>query len=118
MPKRYFFGFIKQETREGAIFVAEPEKLLIDALLRPQEMGNFDEIINIVKNAFLNAEKVVEYALATKNISLMKRVGFLMEKYKNIDLSEKLEIKDNNYISLNPFIKKSKTILSKWRLKI
>src|SRR3989338_3017102 len=92
LPKRYFFGFTKVETREGSVFVAEPEKLLIDAFLRPQEMGNFDEIINIVKNAPLDAEKVVEYLLATKNISTIKRVGFLMEKYKNIDLFPKLKI--------------------------
>ncbi|MEK6920755.1 MAG: type IV toxin-antitoxin system AbiEi family antitoxin [Nanoarchaeota archaeon] len=118
LPKRYFFGYTKLETKEGAIFIAEPEKLLIDALLRPREMGNFDEIINIVKNAPLDAEKLVEYLLATKNISVIKRVGFLMEKYKSIDLSPRLKIKDKNYVSLNPFTKKAKQIIPKWRLKV
>ncbi len=118
LPKRYFFGFTKVETREGYVFIAEPEKLLIDALLRPQEMGNFDEIINIVKNAPMDTEKIVEYLLITKNISVSKKVGFLMEKYKSMDLSQKLKINDKNYISLNPFTKNAKEIISKWRLKV
>jgi len=118
LPKRYFFGFTKQETREGFVFIAEPEKLVIDALLRPHELGNFDEIINIVKNAPLDIEKLTEYLFATKNISVMKRCGFLIEEYKQIDLSQKLKIKDKNYISLNPFTKNAKKTIPKWRLKI
>lgn len=118
LPKKYFFGFNKIETKDGALFVAEPEKLLIDALLRPQEMGNFDEIIKIVQNALLDVEKLTEYLLAAKNISLIKRAGYLMEKYKNVDLSSRLNIKDTNYVSLNPFIRKAKQVIPKWRIKV
>src|SRR3989344_1884692 len=116
LPKRYFFGYDKIQTTEGALFVAEPEKLLIDALLHPKEMGNFDEIIKIVQNASFDLEKLVSYLKSTKNNSLQKRAGFLLEEHKKIDLSSKLNIKDKNYISLNPFNKKSKKINSKWRI--
>ncbi len=116
LPKQYFFGFTKIQTTDGVLFVAEPEKLIIDAFLRHKEIGNFDEIIKIVQNSSFDTEKLVNYLLLTKNISIMKRVGFLVEKYKNKDLYPLLNIKDKNYISLNPFTKDNKEIISKWRI--
>jgi len=118
LPPRYFFGYDRIETTEGSLFVAEPEKLLIDALLHPREMGNFDEIVKLVQKASFVEEKLLKYLKATKNNSLQKRAGFLLEEYKKLDLSSKLKIKDKNYITLDKFNRKSKKINAKWRLKL
>ncbi len=118
LPKRFFFGYSRVETTQGSIFVVDPEKLIIDSLLRPQEMGNFDEIVKIAQYFSMDVEKLVKYLIETKNNSVMKRAGFLLEEYKKIDISSRLKIKDGNYISLNPFAKKSTTIISKWRVRL
>ena len=50
------------------------------------------------------------------NLSLIKRVGFLIEKFKDIDIRESFKL-DNNYIYLNQFSKKGEEINTKWRVK-
>lgn len=117
LPEKYFFGFQKMLTEQGAIFVAGDEKLLLDALLRPKEVGNFDEIINILQQADLNREKIVAYLKRIDNLSLIKRAGYLLEKYKGWDLSAEFSIKDRNYVQLNSSRKKATTLNAKWRIK-
>ncbi len=110
-----FFGYKKQQTDEGEIFIAETEKLIIDCLLRQKEMGNFDEIIKVFKKAKISKSKVIKFLKRIKNQSLIKRVGFMLEKYKNIDISDEFEL-DTNYIKLNLFSKTNKNKSSKWRI--
>ncbi len=117
LPRKYFFGFQKMATEQGAVLVAENEKLLLDALLRPGELGNFDEIINILQRADLKREKIVAYLKRIDNSSLIKRAGYLLEKYKGWNLSAEFKIKDRNYVSLDPSIKKVTTLNTKWRIK-
>ncbi len=114
--RKYFFGYKKVHMLEGDIFVAENEKLLIDAFLRHKEMGNFDEIEKVFVSAEISEEKLVGYLKRTESKSLIKRVGFLLEKTKGIDISGYFKL-DKNYILLNPFSKKWKHISSKWRVK-
>lgn len=112
-----FFGYKKIKTDEGEIFIAEDEKLLIDSFLRYREMGNFDEIIKVFENAKIAKNKIVDYLKRINNKSVIKRVGYLLENIKNIDISDNFKL-DNNYIFLNQFSKKWKKTSSKWRLKI
>ena len=118
LPKKYFFGFEKVQTEEGAIFIVDKEKLFIDALLRPREMGNFDEIENVIQKAEINKEKIANYLQRTKNASVIKKVGYLLETYKSIDLYPQFKIKDKNYVRLNPFTQKTKKNVAKWRIKL
>ncbi len=118
LNKRSFFGFTKIQMDKTVVFLAEPEKLLIDAFLRPREMGNFDEIIALVQKADINKEKIVDYLKRIDQTSLIKRIGCLLEMYKEMDISLYFSIKDKNYIQLNPFAAKAKTINSKWKVKL
>ncbi|MBI4015824.1 MAG: hypothetical protein HY362_03860 [Candidatus Aenigmarchaeota archaeon] len=111
------FGYKKIRTDEGDIFIAEDEKLLIDCFLRPKECGNFDEIIKIFENAKIDEDKVVKYLQITGNNNVIKRVGYLLETIKSVDISHNF-ILDKNYVVLNPFSKKWEKTYSKWRLKI
>jgi len=117
VPLKHFFGYRKMTTSEGDIFVAEDEKLIIDAFLRPSECGNFDEIQKIFKNANISKNKIVGYLKMVNNNSIAKKIGFLLEKTKNIDIADSFRL-DNNYPVLNPFAKEWKKRSSKWRLRI
>ncbi|NHV07217.1 MAG: hypothetical protein HA495_07755 [Thaumarchaeota archaeon] len=117
LPSWGFYGYLKQMRNNFAIFIVEDEKLIIDILLKPKTIGNFEEIVEIIKNIKVQEEKIKEYAKRIKNVSLLKRLGYLLEEYKNIDLSDVVSIRDRNYINLNPFGKLGKNINKKWRIK-
>ena len=116
IPLKHFFGYKKIATNDGEMFMAENEKLLIDAFLKPRECGNFDEIEKIFDNAEISKEKLVDYLKRTGNQAVIKRVGFLLEKAKGIDISGSFNL-DRNYSFLNPFSKKWHSLSSKWRVK-
>ena len=111
------FGYKKVKTNNGEIFIVNSEKLLIDCLLHFEEMGNFDEIEKVFQKANISKETIIEYLKKANNLSLTKRIGYLLEKYKKIDISKYFKI-DRNYVYLNQFSKKQKQINSKWRVYI
>ncbi|MFW6220294.1 MAG: type IV toxin-antitoxin system AbiEi family antitoxin domain-containing protein [Nanoarchaeota archaeon] len=114
--KSTFFGYQKERVGNFFQFIVDDEKLIIDCLLFQRFIGNFDELIKILKKSILSKNKIITYLKKINNISLNKRVGFLFEKFKGIDLSNELNINDKNYIDLS-FFKKGVKIDSKWRLK-
>jgi predicted transcriptional regulator of viral defense system len=114
--KKLFFGFEKIKFGSNFIFVVDDEKLLIDSLLREDLMGNFDEIIKVVKKTSIVQEKIINYLKKINNKSLNKRIGFLLEKYKQIDISKKIDFKDKNYVNLSNFLD-CKKINKKWMVK-
>lgn len=114
-PQRIFFGFQKIQNNNFDIFVAEDEKLLIDSLIYPDEMGNPQEIKKVYQNAEINEEKLTRYLKKINNASLTKRCGFLLEKTRGIDIWDDFRIKDRNYVNL--FQKKGGKTNSKWRVK-
>ena len=109
--KKYLFGY----RNENNIFIADNEKLLLDMLLYRSSSGNFQEIVKVVENLEFNIKTLTSYLNKINKKSLIKRTGFLLEKHKKIDLSNKFKL-DNNYVRLNIF-KKSKKYNSKWRIK-
>jgi len=114
--KKLFFGFDKIKFGDNFIFVVDDEKLLIDSLLKEELMGNFDEIINVFEKTSIVEEKLVDYLNRINNKSLNKKIGFLLEKYKQIDISKKIVFKDNNYVKLSKFLD-CKNINKKWKVK-
>ena len=109
------FGYKKMRTEQGEIFMVDQEKLLIDGLMRFRAMGNFDEIEKVFQKAKISGEKCVEYLKRIKNLSLIKRVGYLLEKYKGIDIAKEFKM-DRNYVYLNQFSKKRERTNAKWRV--
>ena len=111
------FGYKKVKAVGGEIFIAEQEKLMIDCFLHFKEMGNFDEIEKVFQKAEISKEKIVEYLKRVNNLSLVKRIGFMLEKYKRIDISKSFKM-DRNYVYLNRFSKRYKNLDSRWMVKI
>src|SRR3989344_451396 len=110
-----FFGYKKLNTENGEIFMVKPEKLLIDAVEYQKQMGNFDEIIKAFENAEISRKRMVEYLKRTHSMSAIKRVGYLLELTRGIDISKYFSM-DRNYILVNKFSKKYRTTSVKWRV--
>lgn len=116
IPLKHFFGYKKIRTNDGELFIVENEKLLIDAFLKPTECGNFDEIEKMFDGVEISEEKIINYLKKTSSQTIIKKVGFLLEKIKGLDISKSFRM-DKNYILLNPFSKQWRTTNSKWRVK-
>jgi predicted transcriptional regulator of viral defense system len=110
------WGYHKEGSNNEIIFIADLEKLFIDAFLYPGQLGNFEEIKNVFENAKnIDVEKLKAYLKKLKSNKIYRQVGYMLEKYNNLDISRLMKI-DRNYYLLNPFGKKGKKLDKKWRL--
>lgn len=76
-----FFGFTLHKIDGHEVFIAEPEKTIVDCLDQPRYCG---EIVEIAKGLWygrkeFDFEKMRRYALRMENGAIIKRLGFLME---------------------------------------
>jgi predicted transcriptional regulator of viral defense system len=81
---RLFFGYNKilYDPRKGfEIFVADREKTIIDsALLKKVSFSTLAEIIR-EKIDEIDCKKLIKYLLKIRNITLIKRFGFILERF-------------------------------------
>jgi len=98
MPK-YFFGFSKVHIKNFEVFMAEPEKAIIDAALFHEI--SFSEICFIVKENKdkISGNKMTDYVYRTKNRALAKRFGWLLE---NVGYKPTEKLKDLSYKTIIP----------------
>ena len=108
---KYMFGYQKEKH----IFIADNEKLLLDMLYYRNHAGNFSEIIKVTETLDFKKEKIIHYLKKFNNNSLIKRSGYLLEKYKGMDINDSFEI-DRNYVQLD-LLSNGKKVDSKWRVK-
>jgi len=75
----WFFGFSKIRIQGFEVFIAEPEKALIDAVLLKKISTT--EIYSLLQNNIkdVSTKKIVEYILRIKNKALIKRFGWMLE---------------------------------------
>lgn len=119
IPEKYFFGFEKIKYKDFEIFMVNKEKLLIDSVYF-QKLGVSISDLDYLLKEDLNKELLVEYLKKFENLSLIKRVGFLLEENNILLYDEFSEIikKDKNYIKLDINLPKSSNLSSKWRLDV
>lgn len=108
---KHMFGYKKERYSDFDIFMAEPEKAIIDSLLFKIPIQDINFALG---NKKLNFEKLSDYAKKTKNKSLVKRMGYLLEKKKNSSYG--LKALDHNYILLDYLGKKKGKKDKKWKL--
>jgi len=106
---KHIWSYKTERYRDFDIFMAEPEKAIIDCLLARLPIEYIIEAIELNPAP----QKLAEYAKKTKNRSLIKRLGYLLEKYKQNSYG--LKPLDYNYIPLDYTNKKGKRD-KKWRL--
>jgi len=105
----YFFGFRNENYGDFKVLVADPEKAIIDS---------FGVVpVSVFEEAFesIDVKRMIKYLKRIKKSSIVKRVGYLMEK-NGFDVYEKLkEFVNYKYIPLDPLIKKGEKN-KKWKL--
>ncbi len=110
------FGFNKFSKEEKEIFVAEPEKVLLDSALF--KSMSFSEIREVLTDHLtqLQKEKLIQYLLRIGNQSLMKRFGFVLDSIGK-DYYNRLHMYlDHNYILLDYSLPRRGTKNEKWRI--
>lgn len=97
---KYFFGFENKEYLGFNVPMATPEKAIIDSFgIVPVSI--FEEALENI-----NLEKMISYLKRTKKSSIIKRVGYLLEK-KGFDVTLLRKKINRRYIYLDPIARKS-----------
>src|SRR3989344_7647316 len=75
----FFFGYKKERIGKFDIFIAEPEKAIIDSILFNKISTS--EIFEILRNnkEDLDFDKLMHYALKINKNSLIKRIGYMCD---------------------------------------
>ncbi len=110
---KHLWGYKKERYAGFEIFVAEKEKCIIDCLLLKN--APFDEVAKAVAKKELDEKKLAEYAIRTKNITLMKRLGYMME-YFGLGAESLAKHLDNNFIPLDWNAPKKGEKNKKWKI--
>ena len=116
IKKSNFFGYNKVKYKNFDIFIAEPEKAIIDSMLLRKI--SFSEISEIINNNIkkLKINKLIKHSKKTENKSLIKRIGYVIESL-GYDYSKKLKkYIDSTYAKLDYSKEKIGEKNIKWRL--
>ncbi len=110
------FGFDKLIREGKEIFVAEPEKALLDAAFF--KSMSFSEVRAVLAYNLtqLQKEKLIQYLLRIKNQSLMKRFGFVLDSVGKDYYNRLHKYLDHNYILLDYSLPQRGTKNEKWRI--
>lgn len=80
IPSRYLFGYTKIEVSGFNVFMADPEKAIIDSVVLRRI--SLSEVFDVLKNNIdrLSSGRIIEHCLRMKNRSAMKRIGWMLEE--------------------------------------
>ena len=106
--------------------IADPSRLLIDILDKPDFGGGGRHVIDVVKEYWKseksNPEQLLEYAIRYGKGTVMKRLGFLAEQFEAPVTDEWMEkcksFKSAGISSLDPSSPKKGKNSTKWNLQI
>ena len=131
LVKNKFFGFMGVETDGCEIFVAEPEKAILDSLDKPDYCGGVPQVANAVFKGFnsgVDKNKLLQYAGRMGSNSVLQRLGYVVELLFeqgliNIgvdyqDSIKRLMPEDASYTYLSPVgaYNRGGPVDSKWRI--
>lgn len=113
---KFFFGFDKINYQNFEVFLADPEKTLIDCALFRKV--SFSEIIEIFKKNLkaLQIKKFIRHLLRIRNKSLIKRFGFLLDRLGQDYSKQFKSYLDPTYIFLDYSLPKKGKRNKKWRI--
>jgi len=110
-----FFGFTEAEADGCKIFVAEPEKAVLDSIDKPGYCGGVSQVVRVVSSALdsdVDRDKLLLYAGRMGSISVLQRLGYIVELLSerrlnkvDEDLVDSIAVlipKDSSYAYLGP----------------
>jgi len=82
LSKNKFIGIEKIEMDRQEINISDKNKTIVDCLDHPEHSGGIDEVAKAVYfyHEELDFRKIRKYALKMQNISIFKRLGYILEK--------------------------------------
>lgn len=94
---------------------SDKERTIIDALEYPEYLGGLSEVLDKIKNADYNKNKLIDYAIKYNSIKIIKLVGMLTGSGKLFSL-----LKQKKALDYYTTIKKTRTKLleKKWQLRL
>lgn len=110
----YFFGFSKIKIQDFEVFMAEPEKALMDAVLLKKISTS--EIYFILKENIKNisTKKLVDYIIRSQNHALAKRFGWMLESLGCVNAKLLKKHIYKTFIPLDIMLPKSGITDKKW----
>lgn len=107
------FGFGRERYGKFDIFVAEPERLILDCLARTHvPVSHLDELVETI-----DIDRAVTYATRLGRQSVTKRLGYLLETVRG-ETVEALRPDDRNYPVLDLTRPASGPTDAGWRLRV
>jgi predicted transcriptional regulator of viral defense system len=87
IKKDKFFGIDDIWIDENKIKISNINKTVVDCLDHPEHSGGIEEIACAIyfNHKGLNFKKIREYALRINNITIFKRLGYILDKIKLLD---------------------------------
>jgi len=115
-----FVGITTEGWANLKFRITDIEKTIIDCFDLPQYSGGYAELIRAFYSAKLNKRKLLEYAIAVDNLSVLKRIAYLselfeMKGFSNFQKETRKRLK-NKYTFFSPFDIKKGKFLSRWKL--
>lgn len=123
LSKDRFMGIEKIKIEGKDINISNIDKTVTDCLDHPEHAGGIDEVARAIyfNHKELDFNKIKYFSLKMKNITILKRLGFILEKsklleeYKNIFETIKLT---KGYSKLDITSKEKGKYNEKWKLLI
>ncbi len=105
IKKEHYFGTEKVWIGQSQIQITDPERTLLDGLMKPQYCGDFQEVLHAF-NMYghqINIKRIIAYALKLDR-SIAKRLGWILEKLgiEELLLSDLLSLPIKGYRKLDP----------------
>lgn len=94
---------------------SDKERTIIDALEYPEYLGGLSEVLDKIKNAAYNKNKLIDYAIRYNSIKIIKLVGMLTGSSKLFNL-----LKDRKALDYYTTVRKTRTKLleKKWQIRL
>jgi predicted transcriptional regulator of viral defense system len=118
------FGVTKHWIdKERFVMISDMERTIIDGLMHPAFAGGITEVAKglWMKRDALKAERLVDYALRLDVGAVVRRLGFLLERYGLADAATLEPLRARltaTYQRLDPLLPAEGAFLSRWRLQL
>lgn len=120
VPEHKLFGYKNYGYGNHQYKMTDVEKTIIDCFDLPQYAGWYQETIKGLNNAKPYQSKMIKYCKRMKNISLIKRLGFLIDFLEKPNMDKFIEyaqgVINKNYSLFEIGGDKTGEYCSKWKL--
>jgi predicted transcriptional regulator of viral defense system len=114
---QHCFGYYREKTPEGFLFIGEKEKVIIDCVYLPKYCP-LSEVIYALHQGTWDINKLITFAVQMQSVVLLKRLGYFLEQV-GIDIYPKVHHHLNTrYDVLHPFLPNKGRFHAKWKLRI